>query len=171
MNELPFRNPFRPGAGHQPPFLAGRNKEFKEFNRLLEQNIILENLVLTGLRGVGKTVLLDNFKPLALSKSWSWVGTDLSEAASLSEERIATRLLTDLSVATSAIKIGEQRTRELGFHEGESKIDVTLSYNTLMSLYSSTPGLIADKLKHVLEIVWNAIETSTNLKGIVFAYD
>jgi len=71
-----FENPFRPGAGHKPPFLAGREKERKEFQKLLGQKVILENMVLTGLRGVGKTVLLDTLKPLALGANWLWVGTD-----------------------------------------------------------------------------------------------
>ena len=74
-----FRNPFRPGAGHAPPHLAGRLEEREEFLRLLEQEAILENLLLTGLRGVGKTVLLETFKPLALRNGWFWAGADLSE--------------------------------------------------------------------------------------------
>ena len=45
--------------------------------------------VLTGLRGVGKTVLLDSFKPEAIRRGWLWVGTDLSESASVSEETMA----------------------------------------------------------------------------------
>jgi hypothetical protein len=69
----PFQNPFRPGAGHPPPFLAGRAAETEAFEKLLEQRPILENLVLTGLRGVGKTVLLDAFKPLAMREQWAWV--------------------------------------------------------------------------------------------------
>src|SRR2546423_10279452 len=100
MPSARFPNPFRPGAGHRPPYLAGRREETDEFQRLLKQDVILENLVLTGLRGVGKTVLLEEFKPRAIKEGWLWVGTDLSEAASLSDERIAVRLLTDLSVVT-----------------------------------------------------------------------
>jgi Cdc6-like AAA superfamily ATPase len=50
-----FKNPFRPGAGHIPPHLAGREKEIKEFIELLDQDVILKNVILTGLRGVGKT--------------------------------------------------------------------------------------------------------------------
>jgi hypothetical protein len=46
-----FKNPFRPGAGHMPPYLAGRKSEEAEFARLLDQDVILENLILTGLRG------------------------------------------------------------------------------------------------------------------------
>ena len=87
-----FENPFRPGAGHPPPYLAGRVAERKEFERLLGQTTILENLVLTGLRGVGKTVLLDSFKPIALQRGWHWVGADLSESVSVSEESLAHRI-------------------------------------------------------------------------------
>ena len=47
-----FENPFRPGAGHMPLYLAGRKEESMEFKKLLNQKIILQNLVLTGLRGV-----------------------------------------------------------------------------------------------------------------------
>ena len=49
-------------------------------------------MVLTGLRGVGKTVLLDTFKPLAIANKWLWVGIDLSESASISEDNIANRV-------------------------------------------------------------------------------
>ncbi len=108
MSDAGIRNPFRPGAGHMPPYLAGRQHETEEFERLLKQDVILENLVLTGLRGVGKTVLLDTFKPLAIERGWLWVGTDLSESTSITEERIALRLITDLSVVTSSITVATQ---------------------------------------------------------------
>ena len=87
MTEFP--NPFRPGAGHSPPYLAGRKRERNEFLRLLGQRTILENMVLTGLRGVGKTVLLDSFQPLAREKGWLWISADLSESASRSRIRNA----------------------------------------------------------------------------------
>ena len=83
-----FQNPFRPGAGHPPPYLAGREQEKQEFQRLLQQQAILDNLVLTGLRGVGKTVLLNTLEPMAIPHRWLWLGNDLSEAASLNEENL-----------------------------------------------------------------------------------
>ena len=98
-----------PGCGHSPPYLAGRKKETDEFRRLLGQDVILENMVLTGLRGVGKTVLLDTFRPLAIQAGWGWVGADLSESSSISEERLAVRLMTDLAVVTSSIVIRKKR--------------------------------------------------------------
>ena len=93
MTEHEFKNPFRPGAGQMPPYLAGRDGETREFHRFLAQDTILENMVLTGLRGVGKTVLLETFKPIAMKGDWLWVGADLSESTSVSEETIARRIL------------------------------------------------------------------------------
>jgi len=161
-----FENPFRPGAGHRPPYLAGRLAEQREFEKLLTQDIILENPLLTGLRGVGKTVLLETFKPLALQHGWIWVGTDLSESASVSEEALAVRLMADLSVATSALVVGEA---EAAGFAGEKK-DLCLDFEALTRIFHATPGLIEDKLKAVLEIAARAIATDGG-RGVVFAYD
>lgn len=165
-----FENPFKPGAGHMPPYLAGRKAEEREFLRLLKQNTILENLVLTGLRGVGKTVLLETFKPLAINEKWLWVGTDLSESVSVSEENLATRILTDLSVVTSAltIKVGEKA--GTGFTASDQAILQPVNYDFLRRLYESTPGMTLDKLKNILEFVWEIIK-NTDRRGIIFAYD
>ncbi|MCL5670366.1 MAG: ATP-binding protein, partial [Acidobacteria bacterium] len=168
MNKCEFENPFRPGAGHRPPHLAGRTAEIREFERLLSQKSILENLVLTGLRGVGKTVLLDTLKPLAIREGWMWAGTDLSESASVSEESLVLRLLTDLSVVTSSITIS--RKEELLGFTGAEIVEYKLGFNTLRSIYEGTPGLVADKLKFVLEFAWQCID-GKQAQGVVFAYD
>jgi type II secretory pathway predicted ATPase ExeA len=161
-----FVNPFRPGAGHRPPYLAGRLAEQKEFEKLLDQEIILENPLLTGLRGVGKTVLLETFKPLALQKGWIWVGTDLSESASVSEEALAVRLMADLSVATSTLVVDEAEA--IGFAGERQKVH--LDFEALSQIFATTPGLIEDKLKAVLEVAAKAIARDGN-RGVVFAYD
>lgn len=164
-----FENPFRPGAGHKPPYLAGRAKEKNEFAKLLEQSVILENLVLTGLRGVGKTVLVDELKPAALAADWVWVGTDLSESSSLTEERLATRLITDLSVATSGWIVDKAVVHGVGFVATDRFVDVRLSHDLLTAVYQRTPGLVADKIKAVLEVVWGS--WPGNKRGLIFVYD
>ncbi|HUX06320.1 MAG TPA: ATP-binding protein [Acidobacteriota bacterium] len=165
-----FKNPYRPGAGHMPPYLAGREAETGEFERLLEQEVILENMILTGLRGVGKTVLLEKFKPIAIESEWLWVGTDISESVCIREENIAIRLITDLSIVTSNIEVEYEKISTLGFVEQPTKEKYPLNYTNLSKLFSQTPGLILDKLKTVLEYVWRCIEKSS-IRGIVFAYD
>jgi AAA ATPase domain len=167
-----FANPFKPGAGHPPPYLAGREGEQKEFRRLLQQDTILENLVLTGLRGVGKTVLLDTFRPLALEAGWLWVGADASEAVTVSEEALAIRLMVDVSALTSNIQLPAGTYRPVGFQTKEEVLLAPLNFGTLRTFYDQTPGLVADKLKAVLELAWNALcQGKSDAPAVVFAYD
>lgn len=69
----PVRNPFAPGAGQRPPELAGRDKEVGAFEVVLERvarGRPERSLVLTGLRGVGKTVLLGELRSMAVKRGW-----------------------------------------------------------------------------------------------------
>jgi hypothetical protein len=171
MATAKFSNPYRPGAGHMPTYLAGRDHEKNEFLRVLKQEAVMENLILTGLRGVGKTVLLESLKPLAIKQGWLWVGTDLSESASISEERIAVRLMTDLAVVTSSVVAEVRQVPVVGF-VGPQQETVALTFAVLMTKFHSAPGLISDKLKAVLELVWDSIRAQVpHAKGIIFAYD
>ncbi|MFN0137248.1 MAG: AAA family ATPase [Phycisphaerae bacterium] len=164
-----FQNPFRPGAGHMPPYLAGREEETREFRRLLEQTIVFENLVLTGLRGVGKTVLLDTLKPLAMGSRWMWAAGDMSESASVNESSFATRLITDLSVVTSGVVFEDAALDAIGFRPSVT-IEHRLNYAFLSALFEQSPGLVSDKLKAVLEFVWSILR-QCDVRGIIFAYD
>ena len=76
----PVRNPYAPGAGQRPPELAGRDREISQFRVVLERvarGRPERSLVLTGLRGVGKTVLLNSFRSMAIQQLW---GTGKIEA-------------------------------------------------------------------------------------------
>jgi hypothetical protein len=69
----PVRNPFAPGAGQRPPELAGRDRELDAFDVVLERvsrSRPERSLVLTGLRGVGKTVLLGELRSMAVRRGW-----------------------------------------------------------------------------------------------------
>lgn len=69
----PVRNPFAPGAGQRPPELAGRDRELAAFDVVLERvarGRPERSLVLTGLRGVGKTVLLGELRSIAMRRGW-----------------------------------------------------------------------------------------------------
>src|SRR5689334_20924947 len=76
----PVRNPYAPGAGQRPPELAGRDGELDSFDVVLERisrGRPERSLVLTGLRGVGKTVLLNALRSAAVRRRW---GTGKLEA-------------------------------------------------------------------------------------------
>src|SRR6478736_2359144 len=73
------RNPYSPGVGTRPPYLAGREKEVRLFTRLLEDfPEKRRNLRVTGLRGVGKTVLLKEYQRIAVDRGWVVVRRDFS---------------------------------------------------------------------------------------------
>ncbi len=167
-----FPNPYRPGAGHPPPFLAGRDVETGDFRKLLGQSLVSQNLVLTGLRGVGKTVLLDTaFKALALDHGWLWAGTDLSESTTVSEATLAIRILTDLAVVTSDITVDTRPVMEgFGFSVRQKQASTRLSYDALVQSFERTPGLAADKLKLVLHLAARGVAAEGG-RGLVFAYD
>jgi hypothetical protein len=65
------KNPYRPGVGLRPLYVAGRDAPARRFRAMLraapEQPA---NMRLTGLRGVGKTVLLGDFEDLAEEANW-----------------------------------------------------------------------------------------------------
>jgi hypothetical protein len=74
------RNPYAPGAGQRPPELAGRDRELRQFEVTLERVAAgrpERSMVLSGLRGVGKTVLLNALRSLAVKRAW---GTGKFEA-------------------------------------------------------------------------------------------
>ena len=61
----PIRNPFAPGAGTPPPELAGRQEVLESARIAIERARLgrpTKSLLLVGLRGVGKTVLLDRIR-------------------------------------------------------------------------------------------------------------
>ncbi|AKK07342.1 AAA ATPase domain [Corynebacterium mustelae] len=68
-----LNNPYTPNAGAQPPVVVGRDEQVEKFDLLLgrlEKGRTAQSMIITGLRGVGKTVLLSEFRDRALKKDW-----------------------------------------------------------------------------------------------------
>lgn len=64
-------NPYKPGAGRIPLFLAGRDMEIEHVGNVLESmknNTAMRSIIYIGLRGVGKTVLLNSIEEIADEK-------------------------------------------------------------------------------------------------------
>ncbi|HVS03218.1 MAG TPA: ATP-binding protein [Thermoanaerobaculia bacterium] len=71
MDEI--QNPYRPGAGSPPPALLGRDELIKRFGVLIRRAMVGrtdKSLMPIGLRGVGKTVLLNRFAEIAKDEGW-----------------------------------------------------------------------------------------------------
>ena len=82
----PIRNPYAPGAGVQPPELAGRD-EIREAARICLERTKLgrpsRSMVMVGLRGVGKTVLLDRIREDAVARNIHTLRIEAPENRSL----------------------------------------------------------------------------------------
>jgi AAA ATPase domain len=66
------KNPYRPGVGTKPLYLAGREQPIRRFRAVVRAAPELPaNIRLTGLRGVGKTVLLGEFGDHARELGWA----------------------------------------------------------------------------------------------------
>ncbi|MGV9196564.1 ATP-binding protein [Arcanobacterium canis] len=73
---------YAPNAGAKPPVLAGREDERDNFEILLDRSMKGRpacSMIITGLRGVGKTVLLNSFRERAESAEWVTVEMEASK--------------------------------------------------------------------------------------------
>jgi len=123
----PIRNPYAPGAGQRPPELAGRDQELASFDVVLERvshGRPERSMILTGLRGVGKTVLLNALRSAAVRRQW---GTGKLEA------RPDQPLRRPLSSAL------HQAVRELG-HPQADAVDQVLGVVKAFAQRSAEPG-------------------------------
>jgi len=78
----PFNNPFSPGAGSPPPELVGRDPIIEEAKILLgrvRRGRSEKSMMLTGLRGVGKTVLLSEIGHMSKEAGYRTVIIEASE--------------------------------------------------------------------------------------------
>ena len=78
----PRDNPYTPNAGARPPALVGRHAQLEGFEILLHRlrrGHAEQSMLITGLRGVGKTVLLGAFESRAINAGWVTVGAEITK--------------------------------------------------------------------------------------------
>lgn len=90
----PRWNPYTPNAGARPPLLVGRDDQLGTFDLLLARLLdgyAEQSMVITGLRGVGKTVLLNEFRSRAESGDWAVVEVEVSKHDDSTFRRVMAR--------------------------------------------------------------------------------
>jgi len=76
------KNPYTPNAGASPEILIGRESQIENFQTLLKRvarGRSEQSMIITGLRGVGKTVLLNRFREIADEENWEVVELEASK--------------------------------------------------------------------------------------------
>lgn len=84
----PVRNPYSPGAGTPPPAFVGRNPLLQQANIALQRIQIqrsAKSLILVGLRGVGKTVILGRIRDEAQAAGYKALMIEVPEDKSIGE--------------------------------------------------------------------------------------
>src|SRR5882672_10363862 len=82
----PIKNPFSPGAGSPPPEMVGRDPILEQAHILLarvRQKRPEKSMLLTGLRGVGKTVLLNEIEHRASADGYRTISIEAHEDKAL----------------------------------------------------------------------------------------
>ncbi len=168
-----IRNPFAPGAGTPPPELAGRDELRESLRIALERARIgrpAKSAMLVGLRGVGKTVLLDKVRADAEASGIHTVRIEAPEGRSL-PALLAPQLrqaLLRLSHLQSAKDLAIRGLRALaGF---ASKLKVTYEDIEVGFDYEAEPGL-ADNgdLEHDLQALLEQVGLAAKAAGTVLA--
>lgn len=168
-------NPFNPGSGTPPPFLAGRDQELAMFEEILKSitDGKLTNVILTGLRGTGKTVLLNKFREICerekffpiMRSQFSSKHNDLEEfnnALSFGMNKAADRL--------SAKKRIVRKLQSIGSLLKPSAVGVPgmVYYEFAYEKLNSIP--FEDYIEIYLSHNWPVFEKS-QYKGVVFLFD
>ncbi|MGW4356472.1 AAA family ATPase [Nocardia sp. NPDC004582] len=107
----PVKNPYAPGAGQRPPELAGRDRQLAAFDIVLERvakGRPERSVMLTGLRGVGKTVLLNQLRSAARGRGW---GTGKLEARP--DQELRRPLASALHMAVRSLAVGHRNPEQV----------------------------------------------------------
>lgn len=111
-----IRNPFSPGAGTRPPALVGRDGEIDAMDVTLQRLLLGrdgQSQMLTGLRGVGKTVMLNEFEQLAEARGYFHEHIEVGEDGDLAP-RLAAGFRRVLLSMDAKRRLGERARRALG---------------------------------------------------------
>lgn len=99
----PVTNPYTPNAGARPDVLVGRDDQLASFEillRRLARGRAEQSMIITGLRGVGKTVLLGQFREKAQAEDWAVVEHEVTK-----HDDAGFRLATALKLRTALFQL------------------------------------------------------------------
>ena len=167
-------NPFRPGSGLQPPYLAGRDRELARFSQMLHQvqGGQTHNLVVQGPRGVGKTVLLKEFVKVCTDNKFLPV-TRFQFSSKYSDPAEFIRALQyDLDGVMGSpfdVEKTSQRLQDADWQTGPQKIDVMGPRREFRRDPASHIPL-ENQIADYLEKWWKAVQEGS-YNGIVLLFD
>jgi type II secretory pathway predicted ATPase ExeA len=166
------RNPYRPGVGTPPPYLADRDAQLRRFSRYLDDfPEVRRNVRVTGLRGVGKTVLLKEYRKEAKNVGWVVIRRDVSHRLS-NEADFAIAISDDLQKAANELSLTAKLKNQLSKARGVIKqIEVGLPGDVTVSMAGGggRPSILEDRVRDGLREVGQLAKAAG--RGVAFLYD
>jgi AAA ATPase-like protein len=166
-------NPYQPGVGTTPPYLADRDEQLQRFGSYLRDfPDKRRNVRLSGLRGVGKTVLLKEYRAAARERDWVVIRRDLT-ARLCHEEDFAIAIADDLDTAIRAFSTTARLKGMLAAARAAvGEITVGLPGGVSVSMSSSGltgSSILEDRLARALIRVGQLAAKAG--RGVAFLYD
>lgn len=158
------KNPYRPGVGTKPLYLAGRDQALRRFRAVVRGAPELPaNMRLTGLRGVGKTVLLGEFGADARELGWTTTylellpgqNTDDGIAKAIADALATTRHeVSQIERLKSAVGNATRKAGTLGIGWGEFQLTFQPG---LVAGHDDLPKALFDTVETVVKHGWNGL--------------
>ena len=171
-------SPYRPGNGIDPPYLGDREEQIEAVRAFLRNPRHPRNVLITGLRGVGKTVLLNRIQAEAEASGWIVVDREFSEADA-EPHAFASAVLTDVNRSLRRLSLSARLKDRAGVML-QAAIDLvgalTVSYGEFrVSLDTKRrrgepPRRLDDDLREALTHICELCLKS-EFKGLVLRYD
>jgi hypothetical protein len=170
-------SPYRPGNGIDPPYLGDREEQIEAVRAFLKDPRHPRNVLITGLRGVGKTVLLNHLQGEAEGAGWLVVDREFSEP-DVEPAAFANALLTDVNRALRRLSLSS-RLRDKAAQLLQAAIDsvgaLTVSYGEFKvsvdtKRRSDPQRRLDDDLREALLRICELCQKS-EYKGLVLRYD
>jgi hypothetical protein len=167
------RNPYQPGVGTTPPYLADRDEQLQRFRGYLRDfPDKRRNVRLSGLRGVGKTVLLKEYRALASEADWVVIRRDLT-VRMCQEADFARAIADDLDSAIRALSgVAKLKAALASARRAVGEITVGLPGGPSVSVKpgtSTSDKILEDRVKDALIRVGQLAAKAG--RGVAFLHD
>jgi hypothetical protein len=166
----PVKNPYTPNAGSTPPELAGRDDQLEQFRVMiarLKDGKTDQSLIATGLRGVGKTALLNAFENQAESEGFLAFYHEVTPASDLVDD-LARDATAALGLLNLSARLGEKVRSGLS-HLRTIKLTGPGGFGLAVDLELAGEGTIAADLTGLMLELGSAAREKNS--GIVFFLD
>jgi hypothetical protein len=171
-------SPYRPGNGIDPPYLGDRGEQIEAVRGYLKDPKHPRNILITGLRGVGKTVLLNHLQAEADEAGWLVIDREFSET-DVEPLPFANAVLTDVNRALRRLSLSARLKDRAGLLL-QAAVDVvgalTVSYGEFKvsveakrrraELQRRLDDDLKEALTHICELC-----RKSEYKGLVLRYD